>query len=711
MTARDSRGNQAFDDNTYTMIAPLLVVTSPNAAVTWPIGSTQTVAWTHNFGSSATFRVELSVNGGATWTLLAAAAPSAGPSAGSLAWVVSKPNSANARVRVSWAANLPTSDTSDVDFTIGTPAYMVKNINGASSGLPGLLTNVGGTLFFVAGEFLVTGNELWKSDGTEAGTVLVKDITPGYLSTDITSMTAVGNTLFFLTNSATRLWKSNGTAAGTVQVGSLPPSAWTGYMSDLTAFGGKLYFVGCEANAGCELWTSSGSGLGLVKDINPGSASSNPSGLTEYNGRLYFAATDPTNGAELWATDGTNAGTVLVKDISPGVPNSSPAVFKVASGTLFFTATSQYLGRELYKTDGTAAGTVMVANSAYSYLSLTVEAAASSGNLLFYRAWEDNGCCSTNKELWRSDGTEAGTFRTKEIAAGESGSYPDWLTDLGGTLYFSAGDVNGLQLWRSDGTATGTVSFRTVAPSVGGGPTGLRNVKGTLFFAASDTLGTELWETDGTAAGTTLTQDLNPGTASANPSSLLTAGHRLFFTATRNGENELWALSLNINEPPAANAGADRTIEAGAQTTLTGTASDPDGDALTYEWKDDGGNVVGTTAAVTVSPAVGSHPYTLTVNDGHGGTASDVVVVTVQDTTLPVVAVTTPRGVTVPTAAPLTIVWTASDNSTLVRFDVSFSSDGARPSPRSPNAARWTAPLAVACGPRPAPARPPPASG
>jgi ELWxxDGT repeat protein len=235
---------------------------------------------------------------------------------------------------------------------------------------------------------------------------------------------------------------------------------------------------------------------------------------------------------------------VLVKDISPGVPNSSPAVFKVANGTLFFTATSQYLGRELYKTDGTAAGTVMVANSAYSYLSLTVEAAASSGNLLFYRAWEDNGCCSTNKELWRSDGTEAGTFRTKEIAAGESGSYPDWLTDVGGTLYFSASDANGIQLWRSDGTAAGTVSFRTVAPSVGGGATNLRNVKGTLFFAASDTLGTELWETDGTAAGTALTQDLNPGTASGNPASLLTAGHRLFFTATRNGETELWALSL-----------------------------------------------------------------------------------------------------------------------------------------------------------------------
>jgi ELWxxDGT repeat protein len=138
--------------------------------------------------------------------------------------VVSKPNTASARVRVSWAANLPTSDTSDVDFTIGTPAYLVKNINGASSGSPSMLTNVGGTVFFTASDLFTTGRELWKSDGTDAGTVLVKDITPGPVSTDIASLTAVGNTLFFLTDSNKSLWKSSGSAAGTVLVGTLPVS-------------------------------------------------------------------------------------------------------------------------------------------------------------------------------------------------------------------------------------------------------------------------------------------------------------------------------------------------------------------------------------------------------------------------------------------------------------------------------------------------------
>src|SRR5262249_50371569 len=79
---------------------------------------------------------------------------------------------------------------------------------------------------------------------------------------------------------------------------------------------------------------------------------------------------------------------------------------------------------------------------------------------------------------------------------------------------------------------------------------------------------------------------------------------------------------------------------------------------------------------IVISPTVGSHPYTLTVNDGQGGSASDVVVVTVQDTTVPVVAVTAPRGTTVPTGAAVTVTWTASDNGGLAGFDVSFSSDG-----------------------------------
>ena len=94
------------------------------------------------------------------------------------------------------------------------------------------------------------------------------------------------------------------------------------------------------------------------------------------------------------------------------------------------------------------------------------------------------------------------------------------------------------------------------------------------------------------------------------------------------------------NAWPTVGAGPDQTGECAGHTstpvTLDGSASnDPDDDTLTYEWKDSGGNVVGNTAVINPTLPLGSHLFTLTVNDGKGGTASDDVVVTVQDTVAP----------------------------------------------------------------------------
>ena len=54
------------------------------------------------------------------------------------------------------------------------------------------------------------------------------------------------------------------------------------------------------------------------------------------------------------------------------------------------------------------------------------------------------------QELWKSDGTAAGTVRVKDIRAGSAGSIPSGLTNINGTLFFSANDgVNGQELWAS----------------------------------------------------------------------------------------------------------------------------------------------------------------------------------------------------------------------------------------------------------------------
>ncbi len=105
-----------------------------------------------------------------------------------------------------------------------------------------------------------------------------------------------------------------------------------------------------------------------------------------------------------------------------------------------------------------------------------------------------------------------------------------------------------------------------------------------------------------------------------------------------------WTLSAiaTLNTPPIADAGPDQTVEctseSGADVTLDGSASiDPDGDPLTFTWTDELNNPIASGVNPTITLPLGTHTLTLTVDDGRGGTDSDTVVITVQDTTPPTI--------------------------------------------------------------------------
>ncbi len=422
----------------------------------------------------------------------------------------------------------------------------VTNINpGAYGFLPSSLTLVGDTLFFVANDGS-SGTELWKTDGTTPAT-RVSDINPGVSSSSPYFLTAVGNTLFFIANdgsSGRELWKTDGitpTLVSDINPGALSSYFSTEGSSPLTAVGNTLFFAHSFGSSTFTLWKSDGTTTTRISDSSNNLALDgfSPFSLAAVGNTLFFAASDGSSGIELWKTDGTN--TARVRDINPGVSSSTPSSLTAVGNTLFFAANDGSSGTELWKTDGTNTTRVRDINPGADGSNPSSLTAA--GNTLFFVA--NDG--SSGIELWKTNGTTA--TLVSDINPGVNNSSPSFLTAVGNTLFFVANDgSSGTELWKTDGTTATLVS--DINPGAdGSNPSSLTAVGNTLFFVANDgSSGYELWKTDGTTA--TLVSDINPGVYSSSPSSLTAVGSTLFFSANdgSNG-NQLWALDLPPNAP------------------------------------------------------------------------------------------------------------------------------------------------------------------
>jgi ELWxxDGT repeat protein len=403
------------------------------------------------------------------------------------------------------------------------------------------LVSMGGNFYFN------TGNELWKTDGTTAGTVIIKQFQN--LGSPTTSLTVGAGNLFFFANDGTtgnELWKSDGTTNGTVLVKDINPNgdAFPSGYTQLRVWGNDtLFFSADNGTDGLELWKSDGTAQGtvMVKDINPGAASSSPQYGIYHNGKLYFDAADGTVTRELFISDGTAAGTSLLKDMGQSTLNPSfPGSFFVLNNEVYFIARPSVGGEfYLHKTNGTTVGTNPVSTQVYSQIYNPVK--QFNGNVFF-----PGKTTSANLELAKSDGSSAGTVMLNEINPSSS-SNPEWFYEGNGYLFFSADDgTNGRELWKTDGTTATLVKDINTVTSNSSNPYGFTFFNNFIYFSASDGVnGNELWKTDGTTSGTNIVSDLNPGTQPSYPNNFLEYNNELYFFASSGSQNGLWKLGAS----------------------------------------------------------------------------------------------------------------------------------------------------------------------
>jgi len=329
-------------------------------------------------------------------------------------------------------------------------------------------------------------------------------------------------------------------------------------------------------------------GATLIKEIRPGSLGSNIFLLKAGTNRMFFMAKDNTdNNMDLWTSDGTSTGTVKVVETEDDMSLNYSRYAAVVNNIYFYTKkpANSLSGYELWRSDGTAVGT-------YKLIDLPdyIDRYAVSGNYFYFVPWSDGDKNDYGRELWRSDGTVSGTILVKDIYAGTYDSSPDKLTDVNGTLYFTATDAtHGRELWKTDGSASGTVMVAEYkSGSYGSSFRRLFNFNGVLCFVITDNgsvlwkydpateistqlkifatvnsdwdnwavlgnelffpaedenelQGLELWKTDGTVSGTVLVKDINSGDSNATPEDLTAVSSTLYFTAYDSDYGrELW---------------------------------------------------------------------------------------------------------------------------------------------------------------------------
>ncbi|MEP7142470.1 MAG: T9SS type A sorting domain-containing protein [Ferruginibacter sp.] len=388
--------------------------------------------------------------------------------------------------------------------------------------------------------------QLWVSDGTNTGTTLLKSFYGTYISHGAMYQAdnigwrhyepiVFNNELYFFadtfssTYGGTDLWKSDGTVAGTVVVKQLAVEweggPFSGGLPSLCVMNNSLYFACGNNSNGVNLWKTDGTTAGTTKVINLVSADFTgwgPAHLVAFNNNIYFTANDDISGPEVWKSDGTAAGTHLLKDIFPGQDGVEGRYsnysginpqFTVSGNYLYFTGykNDDYNFFNLYRTDGTTAGTIRLDTNIFVRDEQTYfrPFQADANGTYFFTGYPNASTVGTSA-LMKSDGTVAGTA---EIMTNNNLKATGIFTGFKNKLYFAgAQGINASHqygLCVSDGSTAGTsmvfpFPYASSTPEI----QDFLNTGNSLFFRALMFTGSStqylVVQTGGTTASTTI---------------------------------------------------------------------------------------------------------------------------------------------------------------------------------------------------------------
>ncbi|QJE95458.1 ELWxxDGT repeat protein [Luteolibacter luteus] len=358
--------------------------------------------------------------------------------------------------------------------------------------------------------------ELWRSSGTAAGTRQYWSAS----GKSLCSSTMLGSRAIYVADQ--ELLITNGTGRGTKVLMDLRKDGGTpGSYHSLFRVDGLVYFR-VQRDDTSSLWRTDGTPEGTL-ELDAGAGSS----FASLDGIFYSLTSD----GRLYRSNGQADGTWEVKDLSLRPEEAALNLMRVGSRLIFTTKAGAH--HSVWTSDGTSAGTTYVDILPTSLVMPT----DLEGTLIFFAKVEGEF------RLYRYSGSGLEHVTTlppgfaipTDLMAG-SRRY----AVAGGQLYFPCGPLRdasqnvATELWRTDGTAAGTSLVKEIEEDgrFGSGPGAMLAVGNEIFFAANDGIhGGELWRSDGTEEGTVLVTDIEPGTGSSSPKDLTIFKNKLYFTA------------------------------------------------------------------------------------------------------------------------------------------------------------------------------------